>query len=199
MRDLEAAFGRMAEGGLWGCAETLSGPGSTLEACQPILARLPEWIARFNIRSIVDLGCGDFHWMKEAAIPGAEYDGYDVVLEIICWNRLMHGDPHTRFHHADFLEQEILRADLALVKDVFIHLPTELVVLGLSRIRKSGCSFLAATTHSGARRGQEPSPANFAPIDLELPGFGLGVPLDRVEVPRRAGNPKKYLAFWKLR
>lgn len=198
MKDLEAAFGRIAEGNLWGSDESLSGPGSTVEACRTILTRLPEWLWRHGICSIADLGCGDFHWMKELDLDAVRYDGYDVVREIVLWNRLMHEGPRVRFHRADFLDHPTPEADLVLVKDVFIHLPAEKVKRCLGNIKRGRSKWLAATTHEGAVRVNEPEVGGFAPIDLERQEFGLGSPVERIEVPHSPRNPPKFLALWKL-
>ena len=48
----------------WGCSESLSGEGSTLDQTAAIRGALPQLIREFRIQSMLDIPCGDFNWMK---------------------------------------------------------------------------------------------------------------------------------------
>lgn len=197
---MEDHFTRMAATGAWGSAETPCGPGSTIEACKGILERLPEWIRTHQIRSIADLGCGDFHWMSRLDLSGLEYDGYDVVRFLIERNVQKHGRDNIRFHHVDLTEQIVFHADLVILKDVLIHLPTVQAMEILGHVLSSQPRLLASTTSPGWPVSNRACMkiGEFSPIDLEAEPFRLGAPLDAVEVPHRARNPAKRFALWKL-
>jgi 2-polyprenyl-3-methyl-5-hydroxy-6-metoxy-1,4-benzoquinol methylase len=195
----EDVFDKIAATRAWGSAETISGPGSTIEACRPILERLPEWLSRYKIRKIVDLGCGDFNWLRCADLSGIEYDGYDVAPLAIA-AAAQHAKPTLRFHQADIIRMEVPKGDLIILKDVLIHLPDKEALQVLGAIRKSGSSYFAATTSPGfdnaSRKGL--TIGAFSPINLEAAPFQLPAPLDQVEVPHREGNPRKLFAIWDL-
>lgn len=197
---MEDHFTRMAATGAWGSAETPCGPGSTIEACRGILERLPEWIRVHQIRSIADLGCGDFHWMSRLDLSGLEYDGYDVVRFLVERNVQKHGRTNVRFHHADLTEPIALHADLVILKDVLIHLPTVQAMEILGHVLSSHPKFLASTTSPGWPVSNRACMkiGEFSPIDLEAEPFRFGVPLDTVEVPHRVQNPIKRFALWRL-
>ena len=40
-------------------------------------------IEKYKIKSIVDIGCGDLHWMKEINLDGIEYYGIDWIISDI--------------------------------------------------------------------------------------------------------------------
>lgn len=195
---LKDEFSRIVASRAWGAGETPCGPGSTIEACRAILKALPDWITKFQISSIADLGCGDFHWMSQLDLSGIEYDGYDVVQELISSNQSCHARPNIRFHHADFMTIQIPKVDLVVCKDVLPHLPNDLVLRALGAIRASGSRLLAATTAVGweidKREGLRIG--GFSPIDLEAVPFHMGTPLGAVEVPMKPGNPRKLFALW---
>src|SRR5664279_1649792 len=48
----------------WGVEETRSGLGSTVQSTQAIREALPKLIAELQIRTLLDIPCGDFNWMK---------------------------------------------------------------------------------------------------------------------------------------
>lgn len=196
---MEAEFSRIVTSGAWGCSETPCGPGSTLEACKNIIRVLPQWIARFRIRSIVDAGCGDFHWMSRVDLSDITYDGFDIVPELIQKNKELHEQENVRFHHADILEAP-LKGDLILCKDVLSHLPTGNALAVLRSIQGSGSRYLAASTWLDwpvEKREGMPVGA-FCPMSLEQPPFSLGIPIEAVLVPMREGNPQKRFALWRL-
>lgn len=196
---MEDIFTKIFKSNSWGSKETPSGPGSTLEACSGIITKIPFWIDLHSIQTIVDLGCGDFHWMSRVDLDSIEYEGYDIVQEVVD-AASKYAASNILFHQANILRMEIPAADLVLCKDVLIHLPDGDVLDLLHSIRASGSRLLASTTAPGwnnmFRHGLKPG--EFAPIDLEAEPFNLGTPLDKVEVPRKEGNPTKFLALWTL-
>ncbi len=197
--DLEERFSRIISSNAWGSKETPCGPGSTLEACAEIIQRLPMWIKTLHIQSIVDLGCGDFHWMKEIDLTEIQYDGFDIVRSAVEAAR-KYESPNVRFHHADILSIRIPKADLVLCKDVLIHLPDQEALGLIHAIAANGSHLLASTTSPGwpniFRAGMHAG--EFSPIDLEQAPYSMGAPIDSVEVPRKEGNPRKFLALWRL-
>lgn len=196
---MEAEFSRIVRSGAWGCPETPCGPGSTLEACKDIIRVLPQWVTRFKIRSIVDAGCGDFHWMSRVDLSGITYNGFDIVPEMIQKNKELHAKENIHFHHADILEAP-LKGDLILCKDVLSHLPTQKALAALECIRSSGSRYLAASTWLDwpAQKREGMPVGAFCPMDMERPPFSLGAPIEAVSVPMKAGNPEKRFALWRL-
>jgi 2-polyprenyl-3-methyl-5-hydroxy-6-metoxy-1,4-benzoquinol methylase len=197
---MEERFTRLAASGAWGSPETPCGPGSTLEACRWILERLPEWIRTHQIRSIADLGCGDFHWMSRMDLSGIQYDGYDVVRFLVQRNAERYGRDNVRFHHADLTTLDVPLADLVILKDVLIHLPTSMALEVVARVLEARPRFLASTTAPGWPVSNRACMkiGEFSPIDLEASPFQLRAPIGFVEVPHGAGRPIKHFALWRL-
>jgi hypothetical protein len=69
----------------WGSDESFSGTGSTVANTTAIRAELPNVIRELEIKSIIDIPCGDFNWMRllDLSIP---YLGCDIVDEIVAEN-----------------------------------------------------------------------------------------------------------------
>jgi hypothetical protein len=195
---VEEEFTRIIRSAAWG-AETRCGHGSTLEACQAVVKVLPEWFRKFGISTMVDLGCGDWDWMRAVDLTGIRYDGYEVVQDLVLGNQKYETD-HIHFHHADVLEIEIPKVDLVLCKDVFGHLPTELSMKLLGAIELSGSKYLASTTSVGwpPQNRVYVRVGGFSPVDLETPPFDLGLPRASVSVPHHPSTPEKLFALWVL-
>lgn len=124
---------------LWGVNEEnegYSGGGSDLNNVLPYYQYLTTFIKEHHIRSVVDLGCGDWTFSKWVDWTGIDYIGYDVVSSVIEQNRQKYGSDHIRFVHANFLNEEIPEADLMICKHVLQHIPNQDVFSFLKLFRK---------------------------------------------------------------
>lgn len=161
--------------------ETVCGPGSTVHATSPIVEKLPKWFGKFYIRSVHDLGCGDFNWMKLVDLSKVTYDGYDVIKSLVDKNSKDYfKEGSVRFHHLDILQASLAYSDLVICKDVFNHLPTSYVMKILLNIRDAGSKFLASNTFPGALNHLDTTVGGWHMLDFTKPPFSLGEPLDFV-------------------
>lgn len=171
-----------------------------MDACQGILGRMPLWWKRYKVDSVLDLGCGDWNWMRWLDWTGKEYDGYDVVRDLILSNAEKYGTTNIRFRHGDVTQAQLKTVDLVIAKDLLQHLTTEMALGLLRSVLHSRSRYLAATTAVGwpAQKRESLSIGGFSPIDLTAPPFNLGEPEDFIIVPRKEGNPQKLFAIWRL-
>lgn len=85
---------------------------------------LKQFILRNNVKSVVDLGCGDFkcgpHIYDNLNIT---YTGYDVYNKVIIHNKANHSPDKYNFIHLDFWKkkEDIISGDLCILKDVLQH------------------------------------------------------------------------------
>ena len=182
--------------GLFYGTESRSGPGSGLERTARLRGELPALLRNLGATSVLDVGCGDFHWMAHVDLAGIEYRGIDVVPELIARNARLHGAPGRSFAVADLARDPLPEADAILCRDVFIHLPDDVILRALSNFRASGARHLIATTFPGApNRRLRTLGYGWRPVDLEGPPFALGPPRD-VLVDAPADYPEKRLGVW---
>jgi len=125
---LEEHFTQIYENKVWGDNKNQlyngsSGEGSSLEYnSREYIPFLKHFINYFSIKSVIDLGCGD--WQCGEAIYGdldVDYTGYDAYKKIIDSNLLLY--PKYSFIHLDFQSdvESIKSADLFILKDVLQH------------------------------------------------------------------------------
>ena len=108
-----------------------SDPGRTIEYRSLLQAFLSEQ----NIRSVVDLGCGDWSVGRLIDWTGIDYVGIDVVESVIAANRDRFGGVNRSFLCMDAVQDELPRAELLIVKDVLQHLPIGDVKVILEKTR----------------------------------------------------------------
>jgi SAM-dependent methyltransferase len=155
----------------WGCIETRSGGGSTLESTKPLRNALPKLFDTFNIKSILDIPCGDFHWMKEVNLTGIEYVGADIAEVFVNDNRLNY--PQHEFLHLDITEDPLPKKDLVIVRDCFIHLSYENIKKSLENIKNSGSTYLLTSSRRNLIENKDILDSDFRQINMEINPFYL--------------------------
>jgi glycosyltransferase involved in cell wall biosynthesis len=181
--------------------ESSSGPGSRREHTVRLRRELPQLLSRLGVRRLLDLGCGDFNWMRETDLSGVDlYIGIDVVFDVVLANRLCHGSPRRRFLRRDLTHDPLPRADLVLCRDVLIHFPNEELVTAINAIIASRSRYLLAGTYVGRQENRQTTLPIWRPINLQLPPVSLPPPQEcLIETPWETGHEDKRLGLWDLR
>ena len=110
--------------GLWKGEEAVSasGHGSEQGANVAFVQFLNGLISNYSLTSVVDVGSGDWSYMKQVSIP--HYTGYDVSKLIVDQTKLKYAATNVSFHLST-AKQVYTGADLLICKDVLQHLPYE--------------------------------------------------------------------------
>lgn len=179
--------------------ESLSGSGSTIFQTRIIRRDIPPLLRRFGVRRMLDIPCGDFHWMRELDLDGIHYTGADVVPEMVQANQRQYGSAARAFATADLISGPLPHADLVFCRDCLVHLPLVDALAAVETIRRSGCKWLLATTFSETHVNRELDSDGWRPLNLTMPPFGLPQPRVLIvekctEAGGRAGD--KALGLW---
>ena len=123
-----AVFSAIYERGEWANGaeannKWTSGSGSNPKNARVYIAYLQNYLADHEIKSVVDLGCGDWQIGRCINWDGVKYLGIDVVDGVIEENTKKFSAPNITFLKADGTEYELPKADLLICKDVLQHLP----------------------------------------------------------------------------
>jgi glycosyltransferase involved in cell wall biosynthesis/SAM-dependent methyltransferase len=160
---------------------------------------LPRLLARLGVSTVLDVGCGDFNWMREVDLGGVVYTGVDVGFDVVMENRLRYGGPGRRFLCRDLTRDPLPRADLVLCRDVLIHFAGDDLVHAMAAIVDSGARYLLATTFLNRHENPPISLGGWRPLNMGLPPLSMPPPQDwLVETPPEHGFDDKRLALWDL-
>ena len=105
----------------------LSGAGSTKKYNLEYIDFLENFIhnKKNNIKSILDLGCGDWSFTRDIDFSGKKYLGIDCVSSVIQKNKNQFETNSVKFKKADFSDTRVLSQyldyDLFIMKDVLQH------------------------------------------------------------------------------
>jgi SAM-dependent methyltransferase len=92
---------------------------------------LQSFISNNKIKSVTDVGCGDWQFSQHMYWSGITYNGFDVVESIVKDNQSKFGSKNTNFHTLSAIS-DLPKADLVVCKDVLQHLPNAEVVAYLN-------------------------------------------------------------------
>jgi SAM-dependent methyltransferase len=131
--NVENIFSSIFRQGLWH-SKVKSGEGSIPSRNRRYVKILRDFIREKQIRSVVDLGCGDWSFSRQIDWSGIDYLGIDIVPELIDSLNARFRRPGVRFLCDNIVTCPLPRADLAISKDVLQHLPSPLVSQYLERL-----------------------------------------------------------------
>jgi SAM-dependent methyltransferase len=179
---------RFAEFGLKekaaGRRDSASGPGSSAKASAEALDFLRGIIAEHDIGSILDLGCGDWHWMRKLGLPRPSgdkavcYEGWDASEPMVASLNKEFGNETTSFKVRDITTEPYPKTELIIARDVLFHIDLAIVESMVGRIR-GAARFFATTSFLGVTRNNNIEPYlpiegwGFHKINLDIAPFDL--------------------------
>lgn len=102
---------------------SLSGAGSNLdESTHNLSIELPNFINKHQIKSFLDIPCGDWEWMSKLNLHNIEYIGCDIVEDMIIVNNKKYSNAKVSFIKKNLSHDDLPKADIILVRDLLVHL-----------------------------------------------------------------------------
>jgi hypothetical protein len=133
-QSLSTIFKNIYDNKEWGDANLLglantqnlyfSGTGSYTNASKKYVRFIVDFLKKNNIKSVVDLGCGDFNIGKQITdeLSDLKYIGVDIFQEIIDFNNLNYCNKNITFLCVNTIKNVVPVGDVLLIREVFQHL-----------------------------------------------------------------------------
>jgi SAM-dependent methyltransferase len=170
-----------------------SGPGSLPSVNRPYVRFLHSFLRHNQIRSVVDLGCGDWQFSRGVKWGEARYLGLDVVPHVLEKNRRRYGGATVEFDLSPADPRAVRSADLLLVKDVFQHICNEKVSAYVREFPRF--KYVLVTNCIQKSRhlmNTDIADGGFRPVDLRLPPFAMPMASVLEFGSRRIFNPWRF-------
>jgi 2-polyprenyl-3-methyl-5-hydroxy-6-metoxy-1,4-benzoquinol methylase len=134
---------------------------------------LQEFLKNHEIKTVVDLGCGDWAFSRYIDWTGIEYIGIDVVKHVVERNQKLFAQDNIKFIHANFKAINIQEADLFLCKDALQHFSNDDIRKVIAHLPKYKHSLIANYIDLFAtwKNNREIKTGQYHPIDLSLTPF----------------------------
>ncbi len=140
-KSAEQVFTEIYKKNYWGKTEDaqyFSGTGTHDVNTEKYIDTLTDFITEHNVKSVFEIGCGDFSIMEKVLANSAVvYTGADVVADLIVHLQEKHGDKQTNFNHLDAITSEPFpNADLCVIRQVLQHLSNAQISQILQKTKK---------------------------------------------------------------
>lgn len=173
-----------------------SGNGSTLPATENLRNWLPAYLRKIETKTLLDIGCGDYYWMKTVDLP-CHYIGGDIVEDVIADDQKTYGDETHNFIVLDASTDSLPEADTILCREMLFHLSFADGLAALKNIRRSSARYLMATTDPTIQFNADVPTGAFRDVNLSIAPYNLGEPIE-AERDGDGSNPRRVIAVWKL-
>jgi hypothetical protein len=158
----------------------LSGAGSDPAIAGRLGAQLPALVQEMGVERFLDVGCGDFVWMRDVDL-GCQYIGVDIVPEVVARNLAEHGRPDRSFLAMNAVSHEVPAADMVLCREILFHLSFDDARALLANIACSGAKWLLATTDSATGFNADIDSGDFRLLNLSVAPFRFPEPKLRLD------------------
>jgi hypothetical protein len=155
----------------WGSTESKSGRGSELNATKKLRQELNFLFLKYKINSILDVPCGDFNWFSQIDLSDIKYVGGDIVEKLIESNRI--NFPNFEFLHIDITKDNLVKSDLVLVRDCFVHFSNNYIIDSIENIKNSGSRYLLSTSFTRFCDNEDIPNGDWREINLMIEPFNL--------------------------
>lgn len=155
----------------------ISGSGATIDQTREIIKELPVVLKELNIRTLLDLPCGDFNWMNEINLDIEKYIGADIVEDLIADNQIKYGNEKRQFISLDITTDPLPEADLILCRDCLVQLSYKDVKNVFKNIKKSKIKYIMTTTFTNRDENIDIVTGGWRPLNLKKPPFNFPKPI----------------------
>lgn len=152
-------FTDIYKGRKWGTdnkSQFYSGSGSDDEHSMQYVKVISDFIKYNNIKTVVDLGCGDFRIGKRITqLNQINYTGVDVVEELTDYNNKNFKQDNIQFLYRNIVRDKIPDGELCLIRQVLQHLSNEDIKTILNKCKKY--KYFVVTEHLPVNADNEPN------------------------------------------
>lgn len=186
----------------WMGAESASGRGSDTDQTLTLVSKLPKVISDLNIRSILDIPCGDLNWIvKVIDEANIDYIGADIVEDLIDHNKNKFKRNKMRFMNIDLRSDDLPKSDLVMSRDCLVHMSFEDAKSSIRNILKSNCKYISATTFTSRKNNKDIPTGRWRPLNMQIAPFNFPEPFVLINENCTEGGgmySDKCLGFWKV-
>jgi hypothetical protein len=182
----------------WLSEESRSGPGSSLAQTETLRNALPQLVADYGIRRMLDAPCGDLNWMRHV-LPdlNIDYVGGDIVEDIIRENRARYASHACMFESLDVTVDQLPSADLWMCRALFFHLSNTDIIKAITNYLRSDIPWVLMTNcvTDTSHINTDIHTGGYRILNLLLPPFELPDPV--LEIPDCIPpSPPMTMALW---
>ncbi len=187
---------------VWKGTESISGPGSTVQATTTLRCLFPAIIQGLDIHTLLDAGCGDLNWIKDIPLYVDSYSGVDIVSDVIEKNKAKYSADRLSFFCLDITKDQLPYADLILCRDCLQHLSYKDIKAAINNFKTSRSTYLLTTNYFNLKENkQDIVNGNFHIINLMKEPFNFPDPIisfNELSAEHDMQTWRKGMCVWRL-
>ena len=157
-----------------------SGPGSHMSQAREYFEFLQDFINHNEIKSIQDIGCGDFQFMRHLKLnDSTNYLGIDCVKSLVKFNNKEFGKSNIKFKYKEISKHTFEYSELYILKDTLQHLTNDIVYNFLDYITENKLAKYILITNCNHQKSD----------DEDVEKIGETRPLNGRMLPLKRYNP----------
>lgn len=195
----EEVFTTIYKTNKWGDGTTRSGKGSTLAYTRRLRDELPALLKSLETDTLLDIPCGDFHWMREVSLPVSHYIGADIVKAMIAENEQRYSNSQRQFMALDLLQDDLPQADTIFCRECLVHLSYADINRALANIKSTNAIYLMTTHFPESSRNTDIVTGKHRVLNFCADPFNWPTPFKQiVEHEGDARRGRKEMAVWRI-
>ncbi len=201
LKPMEEKFSSIVDKNFWGPEESFSGAGSTISKTKTIRKELPILLEKLGAKSLLDVPCGDFNWMRKVDLKVDRYIGGDIVPKLIQENRKKYQNLLRKFKVIDITKDKLPQVDIIFCRDGLVHLSNKKIFLALRNFKDSLSKYLLTTTFTSHPKNRNIITGGWRPLNFQLKPFYFPKPISIINEKCDLEGGKyvdKCLGLWKL-
>jgi hypothetical protein len=176
-KNTEQVFTDIYRSNSWGGKDSVSGQGSDVYQTRILTKELSVVLRDYGVSTMLDIPCGDFHWMMNVDLIDTDYTGADIVNNLIEKNKVLYGKEGLRFKKLDIIKDKLPKADLVFCRDCLVHFSFEDIFHALDNLCTSQSKYFLTTTFTERTNNHDIATGQWRTINLELAPFILPKPI----------------------
>lgn len=176
-KSADVVFNEIHAENRWNSNESISGPGSTGEQTRAVVDELPRMLRSLNAKTVLDIPCGDFNWLRNADLVDFDYLGADIVPAIIAANSASYSSTNRAFGVLNLLEDELPKRDVIFCRDCLVHFSNADIKQAIENVYRSGSRYLITTSFVEHENARDIHTGQWRPINLSRSPFQLPKPI----------------------
>ncbi|HEY9642601.1 MAG TPA: class I SAM-dependent methyltransferase [Coleofasciculaceae cyanobacterium] len=200
-KNAEQVFTDICRSNVWSGKNSVSGPGSDDDQTRISTQELSGVFRDYRVSTLLDIPCGDFHWMKNVDLIDIDYTGADIVHDLIEKNTEQYGRDGLRFQKLDLIKDTLPKVDLVFCRDCLVHLSFKDIFRAFDNLCTSQSEYFLTTTFVARTKNRDIATGQWRTLNLELAPFTLPSPLKIINegcTEGRGAYSDKSLGLWRI-
>ena len=185
----------------WDSSESVSGLGSELIQTKSLIESLDNLLHNLEIKSILDIPCGDFNWMQRVDLQNKNYIGADIVEQIIKKNKKKYQEKNIKFKELDLTCSSLPQSDVVITRDCLVHLSYNDIYNSIKNIKLSKSRYLLTTTNSECNINCDIATGEWRKLNFQIKPFNFPKPILIINENCTEYNGRhkdKSMALWEI-